>query len=188
MASRPAPVWAGWAALAGVSAVGYCLAGRRRQAWWILLAVDVVQACLHLWFTWSTSTEPGSAPRRLGVAMHGGMHQVMSADVPMPHGGGMSVGMVGVHALAGVFAAAWLYAGERALWRALGLIAGVLLGPTLQAFALLLRADLAVDRCPAGALRKRGDDEGPPVAAVLRHVLIRRGPPWIDGVPANAPM
>src|SRR4051812_21602926 len=95
MASRPVPVWAGWTALAGVSAVGYCLADRRRPAWGILLAVEVVQACLHLWFTWSASTDPGSAFRHPGMAMQGGVHHVTSADVPLPmtHGGGMSVGM-----------------------------------------------------------------------------------------------
>jgi hypothetical protein len=182
MASRPAPLWAGWTALAGVSAVGYCLADRRRPAWWILLAVEVVQASLHLWFAWSTPSDSGSAFGHPGMAMHGSVHLVTSADLPlpMPHGGGMSVGMVGVHALAGVLVAVWLYAGERALWRALGLIVGVLLGRTLRGFALFMCADLAAHRRPAGAHRMRSDDEGPPVGAVLRHVLIRRGPPQAD--------
>ncbi|MCW2945109.1 MAG: hypothetical protein JWR24_1826 [Actinoallomurus sp.] len=189
MASRPAPVWAGWTALAGVTAVGYCLADRRRSAWWILLAVEVVQVCLHLWFTWSTPADLGSAARYPGMAMPGGVHQLASADMAMagPHGGGTSMGMVGAHAFAGVLVALWLYAGERALWRALrraaGLIAGSLLARTLRAFVLLTRVDLVADRRPAGARRGRSGDEAPPVA-VLRHVLIRRGPPRADGVPA----
>ena len=85
MASRPAPLWAGWVAVAGVTGIGYCLAGRRRSLWWILLAVQVTQFCLHEWFSWAGT--PGSAPARPALPMHDGMHAVA--------GSGATVGACG---------------------------------------------------------------------------------------------
>jgi hypothetical protein len=182
MASRPAPAWSGWIALAAVSAVGYCLADRRRPLWWILLAVEVAQSCLHLWFTWSTPADPGAG--RLGVVTHGGMHHLTGAVIPerMSHDGGMSAGMWGAHALAGLLVALWLYAGERALWHALGTIVGSLVGRTLQAFSLFLCGGFDADRGTVGARPWRGEDEAPPALAALRHALVRRGPPRAVGM------
>jgi hypothetical protein len=179
MASRPAPAWSGWIALAAVSAVGYCLADRRRPLWWILLAVEVAQTCLHLWFTWSTPPDPGAAPGRLGVVTHGGMHHLSAAGTPlgMSHGGGMSAGMWGAHALAGLLVALWLYAGERALWHALAAIVGSLVGRTLRSLRIFLSGGLDADRGTSGANPWRGEDETPPALAGLRHALVRRGPP-----------
>ena len=176
MASRPAPAWAGWAALAGVTAVGYCLADRRRPAWWIVLAVEAAQACLHLWFAWCIAPDPGAAPARPAMTMHGGVHHVVSTWTMSQSGGTSGLGMTGAHALAGMLVALWLYAGERALWRPLGLIAESLLDPALRVFALLVLADVVVDRRPRGTA-DRGEDEVRPVVAALRHVLVRRGPP-----------
>jgi hypothetical protein len=179
MASRPAPAWSGWIALAAVSAVGYCLADRRRPLWWILLAVEVAQTCLHLWFTWSTPADPGTAPGRLGMVTHAGMHHLTGAGVPvgMSHGAGTQAGMWGAHALAGLLVALWLYAGERALWHALAAIVGSLVGRTLRAFWLFLSGGLLADRETSGANPWRGEDETPPALAGLRHALVRRGPP-----------
>jgi hypothetical protein len=179
MASRPAPAWSGWIALAAVSAVGYCLADRRRPLWWILLAVEVAQTCLHLWFTWSTPADPGTAPGRLGVVTHAGMHHLTGAGVPvgMSHGAGTQAGMWGAHALAGLLVALWLYAGERALWHALAAIVGSLVGRTLRAFWLFPSGGLLADRETSGANPWRGEDETPPALAGLRHALVRRGPP-----------
>ncbi|GAB3963205.1 hypothetical protein GCM10029978_020330 [Actinoallomurus acanthiterrae] len=182
MASRPAPAWAGWAALAGLTAVGYCLADRRRPAWWILLAVEVAQACLHLWFTWCTSPDPGTAPGRPAMTMHGGVHHVVNTGTASQGGGAYGLGMTGAHALAGVLVALWLYAGERALWRALGVAAEALLDPALRVFALLVLADAVVDRRPRGTADRRGADEARPIVAALRHVLVRRGPPRDSGL------
>jgi hypothetical protein len=181
MAVRPVPVWATWAALAGVTAVGYCLADRRRPAWWILLAVEVVQFCLHLWFS---SCTPGAAPVSPGMAMHDGMHA--HTVMPMPAGGGGSAGMLGAHALVGVLVAAWLYAGERALWCALGAITGLLLGGVLRAFFAYARGGLAPDRGPSRTVRRCGEDETAPALGALRHALIRRGPPRRTGLREHA--
>jgi hypothetical protein len=182
MASRPAPAWAGWAALAGVTAVGYCMADRRRPAWWILLAVEVGQACLHLWFTWCTSPDSGTAPARPIMTMHGGVHHLVNTGT-MSHGGDTpGLGMTGAHALAGMLVALWLYAGERALWRALSLVTELLLDPALRVFPLLMLADVVVDRRRYGTRDRRRADEARPVVAVLRHVLVRRGPPRGPGL------
>jgi hypothetical protein len=180
VASRPVPVWAGWTALGAVTAIGYCLAGRRRSAWWILLAVEIVQVCLHLWFSCCTRGSPGADLGHLNTTMPGGVHQVGSADMTMAHGGGMSAGMAGAHALAGMLVAAWLYMGERALWHALGVITDSLFGRALRVFALLIGADLVGDRQPAGAACRRAGHDAPPIVGVLRHVVVRRGPPRDD--------
>ncbi|MFB9833340.1 hypothetical protein [Actinoallomurus acaciae] len=173
MAARPAAAWSGWVALVAVTAIGYCLADRRRPLWWILLAVEVTQSCLHLWFTWST---PGATPGHLGVATYGGMHHHLTG-AGLPTGASHGGGMWGAHALAGLLVALWLYAGERALWHALGTIVGSLVACTLRAFLLVLCGGLDADRRTAGASLWRGEDETPPALAALRHALVRRGPP-----------
>ncbi|WP_433235976.1 hypothetical protein [Actinomadura nitritigenes] len=180
-AERPAPFWAGCAALAGVGGVGYCLADRRRPAWWILLAVEVVQFALHLWFSFCTSTESGPWPPATG--MHGagahmaGMQATQVGGAGMSHGGCMSLGMLAAHALAGALAAGWLYAGERALWRALAVIADFVVERALQVLVLLLGHVLTPSAGPVAVTAGRGEDEPPPETTALRHVLVRRGPP-----------
>ncbi|GAA4623848.1 hypothetical protein GCM10023196_021700 [Actinoallomurus vinaceus] len=181
MAARPAPAWAGWTALAVVTAVGYRLADRRRSAWWILLAVEVAQICLHQWFTWATPSAPG----HLVMTMDGGAHHVVGAAPPVRHGASAGLGMLSAHAIAGMLVALWLYAGERALWRALSALGESLLGRTLRALVLLAYADLHTPPRPSAAPCRR-DDDPPPVAAALRHVLVRRGPPRHVGVAVNA--
>ncbi|WP_433190375.1 hypothetical protein [Actinoallomurus sp. CA-150999] len=185
MASRPAPAWASWAALAGVTAIGYCLADRRRSPWWILLAVEVAQVCLHEWFAWATPAAPGAAPAHMAMTMHGGMHPGMNSggSVLTDQAAGTSgLGMAGAHALAGVLVALWLYAGERAAWRVLEAFAESVLGRALRVFIVLARADLAVAGRPATGRNRQGEDEARPKAAVLRHVLVRRGPPRGSGI------
>jgi hypothetical protein len=168
MAARPAPLWSGWVALAGVGVVGYRLADRRRPAWWILLAVEVTQACLHLWF--GACTPSGGAPvhlRMRGGAMHTSLAHAAS------HGAGTSPGMLAAHVLVGGLAAAWLYAGERALWRALRVLAEFLVIRSPRVFTLLVPS--APPRHRTGA--DGGEDEVAPAVVALRHVLVRRGPP-----------
>jgi hypothetical protein len=175
MAARPAPLWVGWAALAGLGAVGYFLADRRRPAWWILLAVEVAQVCLHMWF--DCCTPAGAAAGAVHVQMQGGAMHATTGATAAGHAGGMSLGMFAAHALAGCLAAAWLYAGERALWAALRVIAEFLVDRTLRVLALLVRADPRVGHGPAPAVGGRSEDEVAPQTATLRHVLVRRGPP-----------
>ncbi|MEV5703768.1 hypothetical protein [Actinoallomurus sp. NPDC052274] len=189
MTSRPAPAWAGWTAVAAVTAVGYHLADRRRSARWILLAVEAAQLCLHEWFAWTTPADPGSTPAHLAMTTHGGMHTAMGsgAAVSMNHGSGASgLGMAGAHALAGALVALWLYAGERAAWRVLAVLAEAVLGHALRVLLLLACVDRAASRRPAGVRRRWGADQTPPAMAVLRHFLVRRGPPRGSGAVLRA--
>jgi hypothetical protein len=183
MASSAAPGWSGWVALAGVSALGYRLADRRRPLWWILLAVQVVQFCLHVWFSCCTPAgahAPSSSP---GLTAHGGMHHLVGTTVPMSHEGGTSPGMFGVHVLAGVVVAVWLHMGERALWRALGVMAGLLLGRRVRSFVRSL-SGAAGRRRPPGAVHRVAGDETGPFQVTLRHAVVRRGPPHAAGAHA----
>jgi hypothetical protein len=178
-AARPAPLWAGWTALIALGGLGYGLADRRRPPWWILLAVQAAQIGLHVWFNCCT---PGG-PRHVTVhmQMRGGVTHA-TGGLAMAHGTGMSSCMLGVHVLAGALAAAWLYAGERALWRALGAVTGFLVDRTLRVPALLANTGLPVGpRSPQVVGRAKG--EPAPAAAILRHVLLRRGPPWAEASP-----
>ncbi len=174
MASRPAPLWAGWVAVAGVTGIGYCLAGRRRSLWWILLAVQVTQFCLHEWFSWAGT--PGSAPARPALPMHDGMRAVAGSSPAAVPGGGSALGMPAAHALAGVLAALWLYAGERVLWRVLGVLAGALARRALGVIVVLAGTGPVPDGRTCRR-RRRGENEAPPAWIVLRHVVVRRGPP-----------
>lgn len=191
MASRPAPVWAGWAALAGVTAVGYCLADRRRPAWWIMLAVEVAQLCLHEWFAWITPAGSGPAAQDMAMTMHGGMHTVAIPGMAMPmgHGSGVSeLGMLGMHALAGALAALWLHVGERAAWRVLEVLGEAVLGRALRVFVLLAYARWAATRRPVDTRHWPVEDDAPPPVTVLRHVVVRRGPPRHTGAVRGACM
>jgi hypothetical protein len=171
MAARPARLWVSWVALAGVGAVGYCLADRRRPAWWILLAVQVAQVCLHVWFSCCTPSGPATGPVHMQMRA-GGMHAAGSLAVS--HGTGASLGMFGAHVLAGC------------LWRALRVVAGFLVDRTLRVLILLLNAALPISPGPVRVTVGRVEDEPPPKVAVLRHVLVRRGPPRAGGLPAFA--
>ena len=178
MATRPAPLWASWTALAGVGAVGYCLADRRRSAWWILLAVEVTQVCLHVWFTCCTPSGSGVGPVDMQMRADG-MHA--AGGLAMSQGAGASLGMLGAHALAGCLAALWLYAGERALWRALRTVVEFLVNRTWRVLVLIVRSGPSAGHRPAPAAGGRGGDEVATQTVVLRHVLVRRGPPRARG-------
>jgi hypothetical protein len=178
MASHAAPVWSSWTALAGVGAIGYCLADRRRPAWWIVLAVEVVQVCLHVWFRCCTPAGSGTVLPDAGAMPHEARPAMGAAtSTSMADGAEMSAGMFGVHAVAGLLVAFWLYAGERAMWRALGAIAALLVGRTLRGLFLFIRGGIPEDPRTYGAACGRMRDEAEPAIAVLRHALIRRGPP-----------
>lgn len=173
MASRPAPIWAGWVAVGAAMGIGYCLTARRRSLWRILLAAEVTQVCLHQWFAWITPSEP-VRPAMVMDGMHAAMGPAATAS--MSPGGGSALGMAALHALAGVSVALWLYAGEWVLWRALGVLAGAVARRALGVIVVSAGA-VPVAGGPAVGRRRYGEDEAPPAWVVLRHVVVRRGPP-----------
>lgn len=172
MAAAPVPLWSGGVALAVTVGVGYCLADRRRPLWWLLLAMAAGQCALHVWFSCTTPVLP--AGRRAVMAMPGMGHGV---ELAVSHGA-MSAGMLAAHALVSLAAACWLWAGERAAWRLLALLLRSLRIVTV----LLGGVESPYDPVPAGG------EWGCPGTAVLRHVVVRRGPPRLGVVPLITPL
>jgi hypothetical protein len=172
MAAAPTPLWSGGVALAMAVGVGYCLADRRRPLWWLLLAMAAGQCALHVWF--SCTTPALSAGRRTVMAMPGMGHGV---ELAVSHGA-MSAGMLAAHALVSLVVACWLWAGERAAWRLLALLLG-----GLRILSVLFGGvEPPYDPVPAGGERGR------PRTVVLRHVVVRRGPPRLGDVPLITPL
>ncbi|MBP2707695.1 hypothetical protein JOL79_28325 [Microbispora sp. RL4-1S] len=177
MAPRPVPAWSVGVALGLVTLIGYRLAGRERSARWLLAAVETVQLYLHVWFTWTTPA--GGAP---GVAVHGAMtghatpmDVASAAQTGLPAHDGMPVpAMFAAHAVAGALVALWLSVGERALWRALRSLAFAV--STHLGRVLALVAPLTIHVIPATAPASHDEDDLS-VTAVLRHTVVRRGPP-----------
>ncbi|MGW4382093.1 hypothetical protein [Kitasatospora sp. NPDC004531] len=95
---------------------------------------------------------------------------------------GLTPGMALAHLAAAVLAGWWLRRGEAALWRlvrAAALTAREWAAPLRTAVALLAALLLGTSR-PAPARRVgRPEDWRLPVAAVLRHSVLRRGPPAV---------
>ncbi|MCO5968384.1 hypothetical protein [Actinoallomurus soli] len=186
MHPRPVPAYAAPSAFAALTGVGFCLADRRRSVWWLLLAVEVVQGGLHLWFSAvSAGPAPGLATSR--TSMPGMHHLVPGVGHPdhlvpglehpgPPHAGTSGWGMLIAHLLAGVLVAVWLSAGERAAWRALTAMTRLLLARALRVLALLRGVSIATT--PRGAKTGRGRRKRPrPQIGALRHTVVRRGPP-----------
>ncbi|MEV5704065.1 hypothetical protein [Actinoallomurus sp. NPDC052274] len=173
MHPRPLPAYAGAGAFAVLTGVGYFLADRRRSVWWLLLAVEVVQGGLHLWFS-AVSAGPAAEWDTSRTHMPG-MHHLAPGPgrSATAHGGW---GMLIAHLLAGVLVAVWLSAGERAAWRALTAMTRLLLAPALRVLALLL--GVSITPRPGGAQAGDGSRTGPrPQIGALRHTVVRRGPP-----------
>ncbi len=95
---------------------------------------------------------------------------------------GLTPGMVAAHLAAALVAGWWLRRGEAALWRlvrAAALTAREWAAPLRTAVALLVALLLGGSR-PAPARRgARPEDWRLPVAAALRHSVLRRGPPVV---------
>ncbi|WP_460344431.1 hypothetical protein [Actinoallomurus acanthiterrae] len=182
MDPRPVPAYAGWGAFAALTGIGYCLADRRRSVWWILLAVEVVQAGVHLWFSAFSApavSAAGGNPVRVAHSMPGMPHMVIGTVQPStPHMGVPGWGMFVAHAAAGALVAVWLSAGERAAWRALSVMTRILLAPALRLFALLMGL-VIVERSSAEEIDRRSDHGRRPRIGALRHTVVRRGPPMI---------
>ncbi|MFJ8626463.1 hypothetical protein ACIRD3_26995 [Kitasatospora sp. NPDC093550] len=127
---------------------------------------------------------PGS-PTPEQLVSSAGLDPHAFAAAPWWQGGvfGMSPTMLAGHLAAALVAGWWLRRGEAALWRLLRVAASAArehwAAPLRSAFALvaaLLRGLFGV----AGPVRRFGGrgGEGPlPVGAVLRHSVVRRGPP-----------
>ncbi|MEV7772990.1 hypothetical protein [Kitasatospora sp. NPDC086791] len=127
---------------------------------------------------------PGS-PSAEQLVSSAGLDPHAFATVPWWQGGvfGLTPSMLAGHLAAALVAGWWLRRGEAALWRLLRVVASAArehwAAPLRSVFVLaaaLLRGLFGV----AGPVRRFGarGGEGPlPVSAVLRHSVVRRGPP-----------
>ncbi|WP_254897876.1 hypothetical protein [Kitasatospora sp. NA04385] len=109
---------------------------------------------------------------------------VVAAAMPHPSGWlGLTTGMLLGHLAAALVAGWWLRRGEAALWRLVRTTALTARGwaaPLRTAVALLTALLLGTGR-PAAPRRcgGRAEDWPLPVAAALRHCVLRRGPPVV---------
>ncbi|MFD7728955.1 hypothetical protein ACFV6F_01015 [Kitasatospora phosalacinea] len=109
---------------------------------------------------------------------------VIAAAAPHAASGwlGLTPAMLLGHLAAALVAGWWLRRGEAALWRLLrtaALTAREWAAPLRTAVALLTALLLGAERPAAPRRAGRAEDWPLPVAAVLRHSVLRRGPPAV---------
>ncbi|MGO4750557.1 hypothetical protein AB4212_18370 [Streptomyces sp. 2MCAF27] len=200
MSGDTLPVWAVASAFAGTTAGAWWLAGRERGALTVTGATVVAQWGLHLLFRLAeTAAAPtagsgagdsmpgmrgmGGAAHMSGASMshmshmHHGMDAMPAAAQPMaglpwPLTGPGGTGMASAHLLAALICGLWLWHGERAAFRLGRAIAALVFVPLVLALRILAAGTTplpARPSAPATARRLRG--------VLLRHVILRRGPP-----------
>lgn len=171
MSDATIPAFALLAAVLTATVAGYGLAGRERGFAPIAGLMLAGELGLHVLFTWAQHTTAASTPTTSAMA---GMGTPVAMD-PMP--GWMSahgcVGMVAVHAAAGLVCAWWLWRGETAVFRLLRTLAhrAVLLLVSL----LSPLPSVIADR--AAAVPDRRHARTPAATRLLVHAVVRRGPP-----------
>lgn len=201
MSGGTVPWWALGASGAVIGGAGWCLAGRERGLPLIVSAVVAAQAVLHSVFSlaqssgslgvWGaaasvftghdmnsmpagpmsmSSMSPNSVPMdstRMGAMDMGAMdHPGHAAD-----GTSSSLGMLAAHLLAALLCGLWLAHGERAVFRVLRALAGLLAAP----LRLPLTLPAPVSR-PRPRVR-RDLSARAPRRLLLVHAITSRGPP-----------
>lgn len=183
MSGRPVPATAMAPGFVLAFALGFTAARRRRGLVPISALMLAGELALHLLFTAAQHTGTGAGAAMPGMADMPGMTMpgtptASSANgVPMAamagHG---TLGMVAVHAAAGLAGAWWIHRGELALFAILRIAAD-------EAAALFLPPARPPVPSPA-ASRQPCVPRVCPVCAYpepLAHVLVRRGPPRLAG-------
>jgi len=196
MSGDTLPVWAVAAAFGGTTAAAWWVTGRERGALVVTGATVVAQLGLHMAFRFAEATvdpvagsatgdgmpgmrDTGAAPvsgAALGPMRHGA--DAMSAatpsmaHLPWPWAGPGGPGMATAHLLAALICGLWLWRGERAVFRLGRALAALLFVPLVLALRIL----------GAGATPPPAWPSAPTVArplrgVLLRHVILRRGPP-----------
>ncbi|MFB8169729.1 hypothetical protein ACFC60_17455 [Kitasatospora purpeofusca] len=128
---------------------------------------------------------PGS-PTAEQVVAGAGLDPQAYAAAPWWQGGvlGMTPAMLAAHLGAALLAGWWLRRGEAALWRLVRITASAARNRAAEPLrtacalaAVLLRGLLGLTGGPVRRSRGRGGDDPLPAGAVLRHSVVRRGPP-----------
>ncbi|WP_207943054.1 MFS transporter [Actinomadura sp. KC345] len=174
LAAGTVPAWAAVAGFCAVLGVTLMLAGHERSLATILGGLLGGQFALHTLFT--AASDP--VYHQLHGAAHGGVHGAAvpgGADVllPVAHGSG-GTAMTLAHTVAALVAAWWLRRGERSTWALARRVAAAADRPVRLLIALLTVEPAAPPRrtpvvTAAGAVMA--------VGRVLRHQVVRRGPP-----------
>ncbi|MCX5250619.1 hypothetical protein OG895_36385 [Streptomyces sp. NBC_00201] len=199
------PWWALGVAFTGTVSTGWWLTGRERGAMTVVGVTTVVQGLLHLLFDLAhemahgpvRSAEAGSASgmdhamtvSHSGMAMH--MDHSMTG-MSMAHSGtaGTShvlpmlsaaaqqgpAAMFLAHLLAAVVCGVWLWRGETAMYR-LGRALAVVLFAPLRRVRRLLGRPVPDPRTLAGRMAPGAGPASLRAFTVLRHAVVRRGPP-----------
>ncbi|MDH6135605.1 hypothetical protein P3T37_005021 [Kitasatospora sp. MAA4] len=175
----------GWLA---ICAMATAAAGRERSLRALCVGLLGAQAALHLLFQLAQPAAPGT-PAMPGMAGMAAMPGMAPPEPSHAHAAllGMSAQMLAAHLLAALAAGWWLRRGEAAIWRLVRMTAkaadaAARACTAAVGSALLLAAARpgalaapAARRLPAG-----WDDDGAhrlPTPLLLRHSVIRRGPP-----------
>ncbi|WP_328504350.1 hypothetical protein OG828_44705 [Streptomyces sp. NBC_00457] len=195
------PWWAVGVAFAGTASGAWWLTGRERGAVTVVGATVVAQGLLHVLFSLAhrlvrpsaastgvpgaegmSGMHHGAGVSHSGLAAqdHGAHSAVMgessgsSLMSPVTHGS--SVGMALAHLLAAVVCGLWLWRGETAVHRIGRALAAALFAPLRRVCGVLFRTacEIEAPSCRAVAV---GRERPQPIAVLLRHALVRRGPP-----------
>ena len=191
MSGGDVPVWLMVYAFGCVTAGAWWLTGRARGPLLLCCTTVVTQAALHMVFMLGqtmTALPPGASDGAADTTGTPGMDSMDGMPAPgtrerlpgtagMPAGHAMhmrewSLGMLAVHCAAAVLCGLWLWRGEVAVTRLGRALASFLTTPLRRANAT--RVALPP---PAAAPAAGRRDPRRPAEVLLRHLLVRRGPP-----------
>ncbi|MFI1799365.1 hypothetical protein ACH427_18735 [Streptomyces sp. NPDC020379] len=169
IACRQTPsAWAQGVGFAAVFALSCLMGGRERSLAGIVGTMGIVQVALHMLFD-AAPGAPGTTMAQV-PGMSGMSHPAMA----LVHHGESGRAIV-AHAAAALVAAWWLRCGEAAIWSLLRQVATVI--PGLVAW---WHAIAGLPAPPSGApVRRRDGEERRTGQFLLRHAVIRRGPPVV---------
>ncbi|NNN31109.1 hypothetical protein HLK59_12140 [Streptomyces sp. S3(2020)] len=194
------PWWAIGVALPGTASAGWWLTRRERGLVPVVGVTTAAQGLLHVLFdlTHELVHAPGAGAEHATTFAHSGMamHMAHSASGMTMHMGHSAVGtamahsgtagtpaalsagtaMFLAHLLAAVVCGLWLWRGEAAAYR-LGRALAVTLFASLHRVHRLLGHPALDRRPPAGRPETDTAHRTPRAPAVLRHAVVRRGPP-----------
>ncbi|WP_438483651.1 hypothetical protein [Streptomyces sp. S186] len=174
--------WALAAAFLVTGAGAWGAAGRQRGPVAIVGGLLGAQVLLHHLFAWAQrgSDEATSMHTSMHTSMNASMNTSMHMSVNVPstaHCGHGSLGMVVAHGLAAVVCGLWLWWGESAFFRLLRCL-GMLAVRAVGSFRLLIVCCVRpVQRTSVWALARAELPVDRLRAALLCHVVSRRGPP-----------
>lgn len=194
MSGTGVPVWALLYAFAGVTAMAWWATGKQRGARVILGGSVATQLALHCVFMLGQLVVGASATAVSDPAMPATGMGGMASMASMPGmagsatgsgamgstvgpGGGMdmhewSLGMLMLHAAVALVCGLWMWRGEVALYRMVRSLAWVLAAPLRYVLAVC-----GVVLPPVPGVRADGPPRLRPAEGILRHAVVRRGPP-----------